>query len=622
MIKTFSKKIYFIFALYFLVFGLFVAAISSFINYKASFVDINNKLERLADSEAEIKRESLHNHIHQIEGIVQSISHNDLTITYIKHPTELGRKNLNKLFSALASANKSVMQLRYINADGQEVIRIDRDKKREGLIVIPPASLQNKKDRYYFKEASLILPNQFYHSNIDLNIEGGKVEMPIKPTFRVATPVIVNNKFNGIIIVNILADDMITDLTTSANFEIYLCDKDGEIIHNPDKKNSWSKYLPDKNKLHDIYPSHAKSITRETTYNGTDVYAFTASSMLKNHENMKIILASKSGIVKEMMHRNLISALLIALTVLIVSIPLSALISIIPSRLQSKLTTAYDEIKQNAAIIDKHVMYTRTDPKGIITEVSTCFSNVTEYSKQELIGRKHSYLAHPTTSPETYQNLWTTISKGKIWNGELKDIKKNKEDIWINQVITPEFSEPDVISGYTSISHDITDKKVIEKMSMTDRLTGLYNRHKFDKIISREASRTARYKSTFSIIIFDIDFFKKVNDTHGHQVGDDVLIRLADILRNSVRETDLVSRWGGEEFIIIASSTELADTLIFAEKIRKIVETSKFPVVKQITISCGVAEFLPGESTSELISRADNALYKAKDSGRNKVVSG
>lgn len=161
---------------------------------------------------------------------------------------------------------------------------------------------------------------------------------------------------------------------------------------------------------------------------------------------------------------------------------------------------------------------------------------------------------------------------------------------------------------------------MIEKMSITDRLTGIYNRHKLDDAIQQEVNRFNRYRTNFCAIIIDIDHFKSVNDTHGHQAGDNVLIKLADMMEENTRVTDICGRWGGEEFLIIAVQADLENAENMAEKLRKNVERADFPPVGKITISLGVAQYEYGETIAHFINRADDALYEAKEKGRNRVV--
>jgi diguanylate cyclase (GGDEF)-like protein len=157
------------------------------------------------------------------------------------------------------------------------------------------------------------------------------------------------------------------------------------------------------------------------------------------------------------------------------------------------------------------------------------------------------------------------------------------------------------------------------KRADTDALTGVLNRMGFNDAISRELSRARRYQQTLSVAIADIDHFKKVNDEFGHPVGDQVLVRTARLLSSCVRESDTVARWGGEEFAVIAPMTTEEGAASLAEKLRTIMAATHLGPKEAVTASFGVAELRPDDTVETLLQRADAALYRAKQSGRNQV---
>lgn len=158
-------------------------------------------------------------------------------------------------------------------------------------------------------------------------------------------------------------------------------------------------------------------------------------------------------------------------------------------------------------------------------------------------------------------------------------------------------------------------------ISTTDFLTKLYNRRKFSEELFNNIHRTYRTKEDFCVAMLDIDFFKKVNDTYGHDVGDIVLKDFANVVKNSLRKTDILARWGGEEFIVLFIDTDIKNTKIVCEKIRKNIQNHKFHIVKNITCSIGVTQNQDIDDEKTIVERADKALYTAKRTGRNKVVS-
>jgi diguanylate cyclase (GGDEF)-like protein len=161
----------------------------------------------------------------------------------------------------------------------------------------------------------------------------------------------------------------------------------------------------------------------------------------------------------------------------------------------------------------------------------------------------------------------------------------------------------------------------LQELSISDRLTGLYNRLRLDEVLQAERARHARTGADLAVVLLDLDDFKSVNDTHGHQVGDEVLVSVAALLKTASRQLDVVGRWGGEEFLVVCRDTDLAGAAVLAEKLRELLEQQPrpAPLGGHGTASFGVASLRQGEEIGTLLARADAALYRAKRAGRNRV---
>ena len=160
-----------------------------------------------------------------------------------------------------------------------------------------------------------------------------------------------------------------------------------------------------------------------------------------------------------------------------------------------------------------------------------------------------------------------------------------------------------------------------EQMAVTDKLTGLFNRHKFYEVAEQEVDRAKRHGRPFSVIIFDVDHFKQINDTYGHDVGDYILAAISKLVQKHIRKYDYLFRWGGEEFLILSPETDHKGAFKLAEKIRKLIENYPFEKVGKVTVSVGISQFYPETdmNVDETIKRADNALYQSKREGRNRT---
>jgi len=286
------------------------------------------------------------------------------------------------------------------------------------------------------------------------------------------------------------------------------------------------------------------------------------------------------------------------------------------------------ELEQHLNIINNNVLISITNKDGIIIDVSEAYCKLTKYKKNELIGKHHNIFRHPSTKDEFFDDLWNTILQGNIWKGEHLNLDKFGNEFWVENSITPNLDDEKNIIGYTSVYNDISDKKRIAELSITDYLTKLYNRRHFSSIFNSELKRAKRDQKTFILMILDIDYFKQYNDTYGHDSGDNVLKSVADALKSTLkRSQDFIFRLGGEEFGIITSDIDYEGVDILSnnllESIRSLnIEHKGSKIDNIITISIGVKILYNDVNLSELeiYKLADAALYKAKDLGRDQIA--
>lgn len=193
--------------------------------------------------------------------------------------------------------------------------------------------------------------------------------------------------------------------------------------------------------------------------------------------------------------------------------------------------------------------------------------------------------------------------------------------VWLSSVLTLHVSARLHRRLVAANDRAVAANRELQILSRTDPLTQLHNRLHCDEILESEINRSRRYGSPLSVVMADLDNFKTVNDRYGHQVGDRVLARVAEVLRKELRQTDAVGRWGGEEFLLILPHTDLDRATDVAEKVRRALAATAMPVVGHVTASLGVSSFIPGDSGLRILARADEALYDAKRGGRNRVCT-
>ena len=281
----------------------------------------------------------------------------------------------------------------------------------------------------------------------------------------------------------------------------------------------------------------------------------------------------------------------------------------------TKLSKAMEQIDDIVMISDR---------AGVLTFVNDAFIEHTGYSREEALGHSAAILKSGKHENAFYKKLWRTILSGEIYRELVVNRKKDGEIYYEEKTITPIKNEEGVISSFVSTGKDITDRvemqQELETLASTDQLTGIYNRHKFEALLYGEMERIKRYEHPLSLMMFDIDHFKSVNDTFGHDVGDMVLTEMVNIVKGHIRASDIFVRWGGEEFLILCPETNEQNTLKLAEKLRAGIESALFGKAGHVTSSFGITQYKESETEKSFLKRVDNALYKAKDSGRNKVV--
>jgi diguanylate cyclase (GGDEF)-like protein len=225
------------------------------------------------------------------------------------------------------------------------------------------------------------------------------------------------------------------------------------------------------------------------------------------------------------------------------------------------------------------------------------------------------------------------IKKQESWIKYIKDLHEidrivkiksgsNEEKIFAINVDYYENKEDYYVFSLTDITKIKEKSNLLEYQASHDKLTGLFNRNKFDEIYSKELKRAKRYNNNLSMILFDIDNFKSVNDNFGHQIGDEVLKEISKVLLNNIRETDICVRWGGEEFLILLPQTDLFGAQAVAEKLRTNIKEE--PLTQKeliVTASFGVSQMNELDDENLFVSRCDKLLYKAKNSGKDIVVA-
>ncbi len=290
------------------------------------------------------------------------------------------------------------------------------------------------------------------------------------------------------------------------------------------------------------------------------------------------------------------------------------------------------ELKKLSMAIEQSVnIIIITDHRGNIEYVNPMFERITGWSKEEAIGKNRRTLSFGEAPEDVYEELWKTITGGLTWRGVLKNRKKSGEYYWCNSLVFP--LKNGQITHFLSIEEDITEKKRIEArmqfLDYYDPLTGLANRAKFMDLMEIWIAGAKMPDSTGALLLLDIDDFKFINDTYGHGTGDELLRRLSGLFDNIVRDRGDVMKkgegilgcLGGDEFALFLPYAKAADAMEMAEEIRRRIENLTIAVDVSIraTVSIGLSLYPEhGSARGELFTKADAAMFRAKDMGKNR----
>jgi diguanylate cyclase (GGDEF)-like protein/PAS domain S-box-containing protein len=267
---------------------------------------------------------------------------------------------------------------------------------------------------------------------------------------------------------------------------------------------------------------------------------------------------------------------------------------------------------------------------GSITYVSPAVERVRGITPQEAMAQSIDQIHPPASAAsvaEYFTRLFTAMATGgelPVFRGEHEYYRADGSIMTGELQVIPQVGADGVPVQILGVTRDVSERKVFEaeltRLAVTDPLTGVWNRRHAMEALAIDLSEARRYGMPMSIVLLDIDHFKGVNDTCGHQAGDRVLVALTTALTAELRESDLLARWGGEEFLVVVRHGSLEDASRLAERLRIVAQEQDVDGVGRVTLSAGVAELRADETLDDWLGRADRALYAAKEAGRNRVV--
>lgn len=621
---TFKLKL----LLTFIFYGLLLVVFTLFIAFKLQ--EINIKTTSI---------EKAHELFHEKESLFQSYIRNaKLKLLSLKNSKNFDgyfskkedKESLQSLFLNVANTSDNIMQLRYLDKNGMEIIRVNRDDYALDAYIVDDNKLQDKSYRYYFKEIISTEEDVFWYSKLDLNIERGIIEKPVKPVLRIGLPVFQDGDKKGILIINIFMKPFLQKLTNVPFFNLYIYDENENMLVHSAHEYCWNDYLNGQEKASNQFKQKLSTILSHNEYVGEDLYSnkiFSDSS-----ETLFLVIEPKQDYIYQEIRDNAYEFIWIFIAVILFSFPFSYFFSKIPSKLKEEADIQNEEKSVLLSLFDlsSAVLFKwNYDENWSVNFVSKSVMELTGYSQEEFETGTILLVncIHHDDRKQVLLEVEDAVQNRVYFFEHLpyRIFTKNGTVKWILNSTVVVRDKNDKIVSFVGYITDITIIKqhelALENISRTDQLTKISNRMNLDDVLQQRYSRFNRTNENCSIILIDIDFFKSVNDEYGHLVGDTVLVEFAKILKAHIRLEDTLGRWGGEEFLIILPSTSLEQAIIIANKLCKMVSQNIFTTIGNKTASFGVSTFEKSLSIENIIDKADKALYHSKENGRNQVSS-
>lgn len=585
------------------------------------------------------------------------LAENESLGEYLASPSRELTGKLEQRYRNFANDRRVYSQVRFIDDDGNEVVRVNTSD--DETVIVTEDLLQNKGSRYYFKETIRRNRGEIFVSPLDLNLENGKIETPFNPVLRVGTPVFDRGgSRRGMVMLNYRANlllerfEGVFPLRDSSSFEIL--NKEGFWIRGASKDKEWGFMFSEGKTLQQDNPPLWTALQKKGEGQmrlKKGLYSFAA--IYPEIEIGRWVKGRQVyGPPPTVFHDQRIDEPLIWYLVLFTTenqlsflafiesyrhlfwvFPLVAIglcggslyLAIIQSsreRTLRSLRLLSTSVEQSPAAI------LLTDPEGRIIYVNPKFERLTGYEKEEVYGENPRIFKSGTTSASVYEDLWQTVLGGNVWVGDFENRRKNNQPYFVAAQIGPVLEESGKLGGLLAIMEDTTETRrlqgELEKKARMDGLTGVLNRQHFMERFSAEGERAVRYGHALTLLSFDIDHFKNINDSFGHHAGDKVLKTFAVTISSDLRSSDLFGRIGGEEFCALLAQTDGAGGVKFAERLRREVEALTITCDSnriRVTVSIGVTEWkVADKDIEDTMIRADRALYDSKKGGRNQVT--
>ena len=448
-----------------LVYGFFLAIFTYTINYKINEAVFQKKNKKILQEYAKHLNTQFVSYFKDYHYLLAILKSSQFTKNFIN---DTDKKSTKKIFLEVAKLSDDIMQLRYIDNNGDEKIRIDRKSVGSTPIIVDKSKLQNKKSRYYFQSVASLKNGEFWFSKLDLNMEHGKIELPIKPVIRIGTPVFINDKKVGILIVNVFMKIFLEEVVKSDFYNTILLDKEGYTIVDKYRMNNWSRYLDEKK----LYDKHLKPYMAKILQNkqfATDgIYARNLD--IDNSENIKLVIRVEDADLTEQ-NSDQVNLLFVLMITLLISIPFIYFIVYYLSKDKQKVDilneNIYEELAQQTEVLslfeqNGSVFFKwKNNDNRDVTSVSRSIETLSKYKQEEFALNRISYF--DCIYEDDVQNIKDELAYA-IKYGEYsfsykpyRIVTKCGKIKWVHEDTVILINDHKEIIGYISHILDITD---------------------------------------------------------------------------------------------------------------------------------------------------------------------
>ena len=483
-----------------------------FVTYQIQKSTINTLAKDHLNEKSTEKEKYFDDFISHKKILLSSLTLNKDFINFIKNKE--GKEIIENIFLSYAHTHKEIFQFRYIDIHGNEIIRVENYSK---VNLVQKNKLQNKKSRYYFTDTVNLNKNEYFFSNIDLNIEHKKIQKPIIPTIRIATPVIIENIKYGIVIININIKEFLEYLQKNELYYINLIYDDCKVIVTKNEKYNWSRDFKLKNDCFSIFPNLPKDFYKSDLIKTENLY-IKKLNINTNNKIYMILLPKELGIY-DLLYEDLNQNLIFLIFLILICIPISYCIAKYVENSYKKKLSIKKELKKLRMVIEHApISIVITDKKGDIEYVNPYFSEITGYSHNEVIGLNPKVLKSNLTSDKEYKKMWDTLLCNQIWKGTFKNITKEGKEFWETALITPILDKKNKPCNFLAIKQEITKEVYLkEELENKEKLMIAQSRHAtIGEMISMIAHQWRQPLSIISMVtsntLMDIEFQTVKND--------------------------------------------------------------------------------------------------------------